>query len=153
ILAMRETSEPRKFGASGGIDRSKHTEEARPDSEQRLRFALKAAELGEWEIDLKTGQARTSLEHDRCFGFNEPIIGWSTEKFFSAVHPDDRDEVRRIVRTAREADQVCRFECRVIWPDGSVHWIEAHSMIYPGADGKPSHVAGIVRDITTRKKS
>lgn len=141
------------FGSSTDINDLKHAEEARRDSEERLRFALSAAALGEWEIDLKTGQARTSLEHDRCFGFSEPISGWSTEKFFAAVHPDDRNEVRQIVRAAREAGQVCQFECRVIWPDGSTHWIEAHSTIYPGPDGRPSHVAGIVRDITKRKEA
>ena len=141
------------FGSTTEIHEFKLSEEARRESQRRLRFALESAAIGEWEVDLVTGKARTSREHDRCFGAEAPLENWSVEKFFSYVHPEERDEVRRKVRAAYEAQQDSHFECRVIWPDGSVHWLEAHSTTYLNADGKPSHVAGIVSDITARKTS
>lgn len=141
------------FGSTTDIHDLKMAEQARRESQRRLRFALEAAAIGEWEVELATGTTRTSLEHDRCFGFNEPIVNWSVEKFFAALHPEDRDRVRQQVHANYQAEESCQFECRVLWPDGSEHWIEAHSMIYRGANGAPSHVAGIIRDITRRKES
>ena len=141
------------FGSTTEIHEfQKLSEEARRESQRRLRFALESAAIGEWEVDLVTGKARTSREHDRCLA---PKRLWKTgpSRSLSYVHPEERDEVRRQVRAAYEAQQDSHFECRVIWPDGSVHWLEAHSTTYLNADGKPSHVAGIVSDITARKTS
>ena len=44
------------------------------------------------------------------------------------------------------------FECRVIWPDGSVHWIEAHGSVFK-EDGRPTRMLGIVSDSTARKQA
>ena len=42
------------------------------------------------------------------------------------------------------------FECRVIWPDGSVHWIEVHGAIYRNGDA-PARMLGTIVDVTGRK--
>jgi len=43
-------------------------------------------------------------------------------------------------------------EFRAIWPDGSVHWLEAHGSIYRTTDGRPQRMLGTVMDITDRKQ-
>jgi PAS domain-containing protein len=42
---------------------------------------------------------------------------------------------------------------RVVWPDGSVHWLDARGRIYRTIDGKATRMLGIVMDITGRKKA
>ena len=44
------------------------------------------------------------------------------EKFLTYVHPDDRAEEDRKFRAAVASGQNWRIDCRVAWPDGSVHW-------------------------------
>ena len=75
------------FGSTTEIHEFKLSEEARRESQRRLRFALESAAIGEWEVDLVTDKARTSREHDRCFGAEAPLENWSVERFFSDAIP------------------------------------------------------------------
>jgi PAS domain S-box-containing protein len=120
------------------------------ESDARLRFALEAAQIGDWEIDLLTGADRRSLRHDRCFGYTSPQPRWDFAVFLGHVHPDDLPEAALNLQAARIAEQGWRFECRVIWPDTSVHWISSHG-ITERVDGLPRRMLGIVTDITSQK--
>jgi PAS domain S-box-containing protein len=121
------------------------------ESAARLQFTLESAEVGDWDLDLTTDTSRRSLRHDRCFGYTEPIPEWGFETFIRHVHPDDRARVEQAFRSAVSELKDWHFECRVIWPDHSVHWIAAHGSIYY-VDGKPSRMLGIIFDITERKR-
>jgi signal transduction histidine kinase len=64
--------------------------------------------------------------------------------------PDDRAEVEHGLRTTLENRSDWHFECRVVWPDRSVHWIEVHGAVYRG-DEAPTRMLGTIVDITGRK--
>jgi len=59
-------------------------------SEQRLEFALTAADIGDWDMDLRTNVARRSLLHDQCFGYTEPVPVWGYDTFLAHVSEEDR---------------------------------------------------------------
>jgi len=120
------------------------------ESEARLRFALEAAQIGDWDLDLTTGLARRSKRHDQCFGYDEYTGDWGLETFLSHVHPDDGGEVEYGFRRAVSELKDWRVECRVVWPDASVHWISIAGSLRTEA-GKATHMLGIVIDITTQK--
>ena len=42
-------------------------------------------------------------------------------------------------------------EFRVIWPDGSIHWLLAQGEVYYDADNQPERIVGVNIDITERK--
>ncbi len=123
------------------------------ESHARLEFALEAAQIGEWDWDLATGTSRRSLRHDLAFGYREPVPDWSYATFLRHVHPDDRDLLDRRFRQALAELHDTSLECRVVWPDGSIHWIEMHGRIYVTADGRSERMLGIISDITRRKRS
>ena len=54
------------------------------------------------------------------------------------------------MHAALAAQQDWRFQCRVVWPGRSVHWISAHDMLQHPAEGTP-HLLGIVTDITSQR--
>jgi PAS domain S-box-containing protein len=124
------------------------------ESKARLEFTLAAAHVGEWEIDVASGACRHSSLYDRCFGYAAPVPGWDLEMLLAHVHADDRERVRaRIARSfATRAD--LDFECRVVWPDGSVHWIDVHGSAYVSprdlVDDRLRFL-GIIADVTERK--
>ena len=120
------------------------------ESQARLELTIEAARIGDWDLDLKTGEARHSLRHDQCFGYPEPRPDWSFNAFMSHVHPDDRESVERLFKEAVASSGEWHFECRVIWPDGGVHWIEAHGSVYKEG-GLATRMLGIVADATDRK--
>jgi len=157
-----------EFGEDGGVESvlviaSDVTEQALIDaafheSQARLQFTLASARIGEWELDLASDTARTSLRHDRCFGYDEPVGQWGSRVMLSHVHPADRERVAALFQASEATQQDMHFEARVLWPDGSLHWIEAHGVFYVGegdargGSGRPGRrLLGIVADITDRK--
>ncbi|HYD33251.1 MAG TPA: diguanylate cyclase, partial [Methylophilaceae bacterium] len=122
------------------------------ETAERLQFVLDAAQIGEWHLDLISNTAVRSLRHDQCFGYTEPVSEWTVEKALAHVHPDDRPRVKEIFEKALRDLSDWRFECRVIWPDSSIHWISAHGSVYT-VNGQPTHMTGIVFDITERKEA
>jgi PAS domain S-box-containing protein len=127
-------------------------EAALSESRARLEFALESARIGEWDIDLATGQATRSLRHDQCFGYEQPVPRWNYQTFMDHVHPDDRQRIDEIFQRTLADRGEMHFDCRVLWPDGSEHWIEAHGSVFD-RQSKPGRMLGIVADITQRKRA
>src|SRR6185436_16953752 len=44
-----------------------------------------------------------------------------------------------------------QLEYRIVWPDGSVHWLEASGKAIRDAQGVPIGMRGVCQDITVRK--
>ncbi|WP_051242769.1 hybrid sensor histidine kinase/response regulator [Azohydromonas australica] len=132
------------------LQRSRRKEAA---TAARLEFLLEATQVGYWEADLATGCARTSMHHDRCFGYTEPVAKWGVEIFLEHVHPQDRAGVRSALEQALEHATPLAQTFRVIWPEGSVHWLSAHYAFHRNRDDFSVRLIGSVRDITERKQA
>ncbi len=125
--------------------------EALRHSDARRMMALESAQLGDWQLDLETGRATRSLLHDRIFGFAEMLPEWSFDIFLSHVHPEDRERVKKSYHGPLKRGARWDFECRIIWPDRTIHWIWACGGPYKDESGKTTHMMGTVADITARK--
>jgi PAS domain S-box-containing protein len=121
------------------------------ESEERLGFALDAAGIGDWDMDLRTNIARRSLRHDRCFGHTEAVATWGYDTFLSHVHPDDHERVDRCYQLAMQGQGDYDIEFRVRWPDGTLHWLWSKGRFYFDETGRPYRVAGIQVDVTERR--
>ncbi|MAM88334.1 MAG: hypothetical protein CME36_13605 [unclassified Hahellaceae] len=148
----------RAYPANGGlavfyrdITERKLAETRSRQTAERLEFTLKAAEIGDWDLDLVNDTSHRSLRHDQCFGYAQPIENWGRETFIQHVHPDDRQYVMGKFEESLAQMRDWQFECRVVWPDETVHWIAVHGSVY-GSDAEPTRMSGIVVDITERKR-
>jgi hypothetical protein len=145
-----------KFLGTRGSNRDntdrKRAEEAVRESEDRLRFALETTHTGAWDLDLVDHTASRSLEHDRVFGYPDLLPQWTYEMFLSHVIPEDRVIVDGKFRHAIETRGDWDFECRIRRADGGLRWIVAAGRHRAGASGSLSKMAGIVQDITERKR-
>lgn len=119
-------------------------------SEERLRLTLDGAQLGIWHHQLDPEQLDWSDICSRHLALppgQEP----SYAGFIAALHPDDRARVMQLVEDSLASRQDYAAEYRVLWPDGSLHWISALGRVYCGNDGNPERLGGITLDITERK--
>ncbi|MBW4640630.1 MAG: PAS domain S-box protein [Gloeocapsa sp. UFS-A4-WI-NPMV-4B04] len=135
------------------LSKQKQTEAALRESETRLRFMLDASQIGEWDLDLTTEPhtAHRSLRHDQIFGYESLLPEWSYEIFLTHVHPDDHAAVNQKFQETLSASTNWNFECRIIHPDQSIHWIWVRSSVYCDASGTPTRLLGVVVDITDHK--
>jgi PAS domain S-box-containing protein len=141
---------------ASNISEQEQIDAALRESKARLEFTLAAAHVGEWELDVASGDSRHSDLYDRCFGYAAPVPGWNLDMLYEHLHPEERERVRALVAHAFATRTDLAFEARVIWPDGSEHWIDVHGSPYVSAraserESPRLRFLGIVADITLRK--
>jgi PAS domain S-box-containing protein len=130
------------LGISEDITEQKRTKEW-------LDVALKSARIGAWDLNLVTDNAERNLIHDQIFGYKTLRKKWSEKIFFRHIVAEDRPFVRQSFDAAMKTGRLY-FDCRIMWPDKSIHWIEASGNVhYEG--NKPLRMLGTVVDITRRK--
>ena len=157
---VKATAVPRKnatgrvvalYGTVQDITVGKLAERLKRESEERLEFALQAAEIGDWDLDLRTNITRRSLLHDRCFGYTQAVLEWGYDTFLAHILEEDRSRVDECYRRAMAGGGTYNVEYQVMWPDQSVHGLWSKGRFYFDEAGQPYRVAGIVLDITARK--
>lgn len=121
-------------------------------AQARLAFALEAAGVGYWDLDLKTNEAMRSASHDRIFGYSMLLPNWTFGTFVEHVHPEDRPHVVESFKRAGETGEDWDFEARIRRVDGEPRWIAAHGRSERDADGKPVRMLGVVLDVTERRE-
>ena len=128
----------------------KQAEVAVKGSEQRLNLVLDSANMGIWELNLENDTSIRSLKHDQIFGFQSLQSEWGAEIFLTHVVPEDRNLVKKKFEEAFLTSKLY-LECRIQWPDKSVHWINALGTAFRDGNGKPVFMMGTVQEITDRK--
>jgi len=127
-------------------------DQALRESEERLKLTLESGRVGIWELDLATDTSVRSARHDEIFGYPTPVAEWGAKIFMTHVLPEDLESVKASFDAAYSTD-ILSMECRIKWPDESVHWISAQGRLYRDNHGKPARMRGVVTDVTARKQA
>lgn len=120
-------------------------------SEERLNLSQQFANVGTWDWDILTGELYWSNRIWPLFGYEKETTETSYDNFLAAIHPDDRQEVMDAVTRCVENEEIYNIEHRVVWSDGSEHWVHESGDVVRGEDGTPLHMLGMVQDIDIRK--
>jgi two-component system, NarL family, sensor histidine kinase UhpB len=126
-------------------------EEALHNTERLLGDAEKLGLTGSWEHDLVSGQVFNTEANRRLFFGDDRSKGTRMEDYVEAVHPDDRIWVMRRREQLHDGTGADSVEYRVIWPDGSVHWIFGRATVVRDQAGRPVRTYGTNADVTERK--
>ena len=132
------------------LTHQRQIEAALRHSEARLRFALESATIGDWELELDSGQIHRSRRYDQCFGLPDGAEGWNRARMLAAVHVDDRLMVETGLNALPEGQLPWHAEFRVVWPDASLHWLRLDARVTQDDAGAP-RLVGIVADVTAMR--
>ncbi len=127
-------------------------DDALRESEERLKLALEAGRLGAWQRNLKTGAMTWSAITQEIYGLESGQFGGTFEEFERLVHPEDRTRVLSEIERSIHERAPYLVEFRIVRPNGAVAWLESRGQIFLGADGEPERFAGVVVDVTARKR-
>jgi PAS domain S-box-containing protein len=135
------------------IDERREAEARLALSEEQLRLATEAAEIGLWDVDLVTDALFWPARVKAMFGIS-PDVPVSMADFYAGLHPDDRAHTSEAFQAATDPSQraVYDVEYRTVGKeDGVVRWVAAKGRGLFTADGACTRVIGTAIDITARK--
>jgi PAS domain S-box-containing protein len=121
--------------------------------EEQLRLALASAQMGIWDWNLLNGHIQWNPEHEELFGLAPGTFDGNYETFDRCIHPEDRMLVHQCVVESIEAHTSLCHQFRIVWADGSIHWIETRGEAYFNAAGEAIRTIGTVVNIDERQQA
>jgi PAS domain S-box-containing protein len=131
----------------------KLAERAIRESEERFRLAQSIAHVGTFELNIQSGLNIWTPELEAMYGLKPGEFSRTQRAWADLVHPDDRVGALARVDEALQTGRPTEHEWRVVWPDGSVHWMAGRFQCLPDAQGNPLLLSGVNIDITERKRA
>jgi PAS domain S-box-containing protein len=121
---------------------------ARKATEQAMEVALEASRTGTFHWDIQENRLWWDAALDRLFGLRPEEVVRSLDQFIALVHADDRAEVIRRCERCRDFGEDFQMEFRVVYPDGSLHWLYDRGRTFLDAAGRAKTMTGACVDIT-----
>lgn len=131
--------------------RLRQREEALRENKQRLEIALEAAAMGIWDYHIATGALSWSERQAALLGFAQDHRNVALKDLKRRIHPRDRracvKNLQQCLRNGHPFDQ----SYRVLWPDGSCHWLHSLGRLTYDEHGVARHLIGASHDISAFK--
>lgn len=132
----------------------KKADEAMRAGKKRLRRAQQIAQLGYWELNLKSKEMIWSQEMCKIYGFSAPDSQYSFQEWISFLHEDDRDRVLEELEKARGSTGDTRMVYRILREDGEVRYITSQIHVLSDASGNQlASMSAVIYDTTERRKA
>jgi PAS domain S-box-containing protein len=124
------------------------------EANTRARLATESSGIGIWDWDLETGRVTADDGMYRVVGLDPDAYRLDQyDQWASHVHPDDLPRVEQALKDGIEEKAPYATEYRILWADGSMHYIKATGQVVHDATGKAIRMVGTNADITARKET
>ena len=122
-------------------------------SEERFALAVRGANDGIWDWNLRTHEAYLSPRGKEIVGFRNDELPNLESTFFDLIHLDDMPRVNETVKLHVENGEPFRVELRLRHKDGSYRWIVTRGEAVRDENGRPMRMVGSITDISARKRA
>ena len=116
---------------------------------ERLDLAKRTGLIGFWDWNVVTDESHCSASYFSLYGLSQDSPNPRFQDWLKSVHPDDRAAARKKAEAAL-AGEPYDSEFRIVWPDGSVHWLSGLGQSL-SENGSVVRLVGVNIDITERK--
>lgn len=121
----------------------------------KLQLAIKAAELGTFDMDLINGTMEWDRRCRTLFGISHSDIVTYEKDFITGLHPDDRDRIVEIInnvfiKSISNGDYDVEYRTVGV-EDQKIRWVRAKGKTYFDENDRPTRFVGAVLDITEQK--
>ncbi|MBK9306807.1 MAG: PAS domain S-box protein [Nitrospira sp.] len=120
--------------------------------ERHLIESQALAHLGSWDWEIWSGKMWWSDEQYRLFGHEPKTIPATRDTFLRAIHPDDRNDVKRAIDAALAGRARFDMECRIVRPNREVRAINCRGEVLRDSGGQPISMSGSMLDVTDRNR-
>jgi len=119
-------------------------------NQELLDLAQKAARAMAFDWHIQKNVNTWSPEQEALYGLAPGTFDGTYESWKKLVHPNDWPLVVKALKRAQEMGDISA-EYRVVWPDGSTHWLAANGQMFFDDQGHPYRMVGFTADVTRRK--
>jgi PAS domain S-box-containing protein len=152
VVAWDEDGKPlRMIGTHRDISDRKLFEAALQKSEEQRRLAIDLTHIGCWDLHLPSGDLIWNENHFTLLGLPANISRPKVEDWLQCIHPDDVKRIEQVFQASLANQTDYAAEYRVVYPDGSIHWLMARGKAIYDHQNQPLRSLGIVLDISDRK--
>ena len=122
------------------------------ESEERYALALRAANDGIWDWNIKTNQIHYSSRWKEMLGLQEDHLGVDPQEWFDLIHPDDKATFHNNIDShLRGETTTFEIEYRIKHNNGEFLWVLSRGVSVRDTKGTPYRMVGSQSDITARK--
>ena len=133
------------------VTERKRTETRLRESENLLAQAEQLANLGSWEVDVRTETLKWSAHYYRMLGRKPQPDPLQFCHGVDVIHPDDLERANRDMKLLIETGRPLDNEMRIIRADGAVRVLHSRAVAIADETGRTARVQGMSQDITERK--
>jgi len=131
----------------------KQAEAALAKSEEQLRLTLEFNHIGTWDWNIQTNEVIWNDNHFRLLGLEPETPTAKYQLWRNSIHPEDVDRVEQALFSALAEHINYEAEYRVIYPDGSVHWLTGKGRGVYNEAGKALRMLGVIIDVSATKQA
>ncbi len=131
-------------------ERARASEELR-ERDELLKIALEVNGMGMWVWELLENAAYGSDSVCEMTGREPGTVNQLPKSWIRLIHPEDTERVKAAFAEIRATGKDYHQQYRVLWPDGSVRWMESQGKCQHDSAGRPTRVVGVLADVTHRK--
>ena len=122
------------------------------ESEERYALAVRGANDGLWDWNLRTNELYFSPRWKVMLGFDEADIGNTPDEWLTRIHPEEVELVKGAIDAhIAGLTRPLRSEHRIKRRDGTFLWMRSRGLAVRDGAGKAYRMAGSQTDITDGK--
>lgn len=122
------------------------------ESEERRKEAQRITHLGDWELNLRTGELFWSDEIYRMFDLDPNDFKPDYQAFLANIHPDDREFVNNAYNNSVESKVPYNINHRLLQKNGKVRTVNVRCETFYDDNSIPLRSIGTILDITEQKQ-
>ncbi len=134
------------------ITAQKKTTERIRESEERLRVALEAGEIGVWDWNIPENILTWTDRVYDIHGVTKKNFKVTYENFSQLIHKEDKKSAQIKIQQSLKNKEPFEAEFRIVTPSGEIRWLTTRASISYDTDGKPLRMLGATSNITHQKQ-
>ncbi len=135
------------------ITNRKKAEEDLKQISTRLELATLAGGVGVWDFDVIKNILFWDDQMFSLYGVDKNNFKVNYDAWLKALHSEDLVRCNSEIEIALKGEKEFDTEFRLVWPDGSIHYIRAMAIVQRDSAGNPIRMIGTNWDFTEQKQT
>jgi len=120
---------------------------------ERLQLATSAAKMGVWDWDIPDDRLTWDDYMCEVYGVKLSSLTNTFELWEQRLHPEDAPQAKKLLSQSLQGEKNFHTVFRIIVPDGSIRWIEAHAIVQRNERNEAQRMVGVNIDVSNQKLS